>query len=130
VQLNYGDEIYLERLRPRISRFSFDKYYAGFICRLAIEKRVTIAFCLIRQSSANPFVGFHQSNQIPAHHSIGMSSFMVMPWTNERRVGSSRRSCFPLNLINGYTGLLDYRASDHSPYRYEFEDYGVFNREP
>ncbi len=52
------------------------------------SKRVTIGFCLIRQSSTSPIVWFHQSNQIPAAHFIrnqGAALFWVVSWTNERR---------------------------------------------
>ena len=53
------------------------------------QKRVTIGFCLIGRSSASPIVCFHQSNQDCRAHSIGRPRrFLVVPWTNERRVGS------------------------------------------
>jgi hypothetical protein len=58
-------------------------------------QRVIIGFCLIRQSSVSPIVSVHQSNQLSGPHSIGIPRrFMVVPWANERRVGSSRRSSF------------------------------------
>jgi hypothetical protein len=52
-------------------------------------QRVIIGFCLIRQSSVTPIVSVHQSNQLSGPHSIGIPRrFMVVPWTNERRVGA------------------------------------------
>jgi hypothetical protein len=53
------------------------------------ETRIAIGFCLIRQSSVSPIVAVHQLNQVSGRHSIGMPRrFMVVPWSNERRVGA------------------------------------------
>jgi hypothetical protein len=59
------------------------------------KTRIAIGFCLIRRSSASPIVAVHQPNQVSGPHSIGMPRrFLGVPWTNERRVGISRRSSF------------------------------------
>src|SRR5206468_4411916 len=53
------------------------------------QKRVTIGFFLIRQSSASPIVCVHRSNQISAIHSIGVPRrFVVVPWTTSGGLGA------------------------------------------
>jgi hypothetical protein len=61
------------------------------ICCPAIENPYAIRFCLIRRSSANPIISCSPTNQVSRAHSIGMQRrFMVVPCTDERRLGISR----------------------------------------
>jgi hypothetical protein len=79
----------IKRLHGANSAESFGILEAESSAVRQSETRIAIGFCLIRQSSVSPIVCVHLSNQVSGPHSIGMPRrFMVVPWTNERRVGA------------------------------------------